>query len=54
MSVDEPGWQISHLESSRIDVESPARLDDLRARLGERARGEVVLDLRKGLFGLLQ
>jgi hypothetical protein len=54
MSVNEREWQIYHLALNRIDVESPERLDGQQVQM-EATRGEeVVLDLRKGLYGLLQ
>jgi hypothetical protein len=54
MSVNERVSQIYHLALNRIDVESPERQDGQRVQM-EAIRGEgVVLDLRKGLYGLLR
>jgi len=54
MSVNELEWQIYHLASTRIDVESPEQRDGQQVQVGEIRGGGEVLDLQKGLYGLLQ
>jgi hypothetical protein len=54
MSVNERELRIYHLALIRIDVESPERLDGQRVRMEAIRGGGEVLDLRKGLYGLLR
>jgi len=54
MSVNELEWQIYHLASTRIDVESPERQDDQRVQMEETRGGGEVPGLRKALYGLLR
>ena len=54
MSVSVREWQIYHWALNRIDVESPERLDGQQVQMEAIRGGGEVLDLRKGLYGLLR
>jgi hypothetical protein len=54
MSVNERELQFYHLALNRTDVGSSERQDGQRVQMGAIRGGGEALDLRKGLYGLLQ